>query len=203
MFTTMVPLSAHGGKPIVVRDLDGDGEPEIVLDFFWGGAHCCSWSRIYRWDAGAGDYRSLAHSWGDLGYRLRDLDGDGHIELVSADDRFAYAFASFADSSFPVEILAYRAGRLVETTRSFPALVRTDASRQWALFRHARGHRAVRGVLAAWAADECLLRHCGTAFAKLRRLGAALSSPLEMDRTSSTNYLRSLRAFLRKTGYER
>lgn len=203
MFTTMLPLSAHGGKPVVVRDLDGDGEPEVLLDFFWGGAHCCWWSRLYRWSAEPGRYRGFAHLWGDLSYRIRDLDGDGHAELVTGDDRFAYAFASFADSGFPVRIFTYRDGRLRETTRTYPGLVREDAARQWSLFRRARGRRAVRGVLAAWTADECLLGRCGTAFARLRRLGAALSSRLEQERTSNAAYLQKLRAFLRETGYER
>jgi hypothetical protein len=31
-----------------VRDLDGDGEPEVLVDFYWGGVHCCFYTDVYR-----------------------------------------------------------------------------------------------------------------------------------------------------------
>ena len=44
-----------------VMDLNGDGEPEILLDLFTGGAHCCSYSRIYQFDPIYGDYTWIEH----------------------------------------------------------------------------------------------------------------------------------------------
>ena len=48
------PYCAPGGlggrDSVAVRDLDGDGEPEVILDLYTGGAHCCFVSRFYRWD---------------------------------------------------------------------------------------------------------------------------------------------------------
>src|SRR5436190_4683039 len=87
-------LGRDAPQRIRARDLDGDGEPEVVVDLYTGGAHCCFYSRIYRYAQPS--YVALRHDWGDLGYRLRDLDHDGVPELVSADDRFAYAFTAYA-----------------------------------------------------------------------------------------------------------
>ncbi len=97
--------------------------------------------------------------WGDPSYALRDLNGDGVPELVSADDRFAYAFTSYAGSALPVQAWRYRAGHMTDVTRSFPALVRKDAAMLWKGYeQEPTGEDVdVRGVLAAWMADQYLL----------------------------------------------
>ncbi len=38
--------SAHA--PLQVVDLDGDGEPEVLVDAYTGGAHCCALTEILR-----------------------------------------------------------------------------------------------------------------------------------------------------------
>jgi len=59
-------------------------------------------------------------------------------------------------------------------------------------------------VLAAWAADECLLDRCASAFATLSRRRSTFSSELDVqDSGPADGYLRHLRAFLRRTGYLR
>jgi hypothetical protein len=186
-----------GGKSITIRDLDGDGEPELLLDFWTGGAHCCVWTRVYHWDAAASTYVSDVHWWGDLGYSIADL-GSGEPSFVSGDDRFAYAFASFAGSGFPIQIWSYRAGRLTDATASYRPLVARDADRQWRYYRSARKQRVeVRGVLAAWAADECRLDHGRSALPWLR----AHSFVLGGFDGSTASYLRQLPTQLRRWGY--
>ena len=37
-------------RPLTVRDLDGDGEPEVLVDLYTGGAHCCFYTVILRFD---------------------------------------------------------------------------------------------------------------------------------------------------------
>ena len=196
------PEAMHGGKATTVRDLDGDGEPEILLDFYSGAAHCCFWSRFYRWDDTTRRYVTLAHLWGNIPrYRFVDLDGDRHREFVSADDRFGYAFTSFAGSTFPLRICTYRAGRLVDTTRAYPALIARDAATQWRWYRDARRTRGeVFGPLAAWAADQSLLGRGEAAFAQLRRLSRAGALD-DQAWGSAAEYLRQLRMFLRRTGH--
>jgi hypothetical protein len=189
-------------RTITLRDLDGDGEPEILLEFWYGGAHCCFWTRIYRWDESRGSYLNIAHVWGNVDYRLADLHHAGRLELVTADDRFAYAFTSFAGSGFPIQIWDYRGGRLVNTTRAYPDAIARDAALQWRWYGQARRRGwEVRGLLAAWAADECLVGHGATALAWLQRHRFVLSAPDEQSSGSPRAYLKSLRVFLRRTGY--
>lgn len=202
-FDHLRPVSQPGRKPISLLDLDGDHEPEVVLDFSWGGAHCCFWSRLYRWDAARRTYRSFRHLWGNVLYRFDDLERDGYRELVASDDRFAYEFTSFAESTLPLQIWTYRPARLVDATRAYPARIAADAQRQWNAYRSARGRRSVRGVLAAWTAEECLLDRCAEAFETLRGISQTFSRPHGAEAGSADAYLRHLRSFLRRTGYLR
>jgi hypothetical protein len=189
-------------KSIFARDLDGDGEPEVFLSLYWGGAHCCYFTYLYRYLASG--YQRLYHLWGDPGYRLRDLNRDGKLEFVGADYRFAYEFTDFADSLFPLQVWRYGSGRFVNVTRRFPASIRGDAVRAWRLYLGRAGHHGnVYGILAAWAADECLVNRCGKAFTRLRAIkahGRLQGGGLD---EKPAQYLIHLRRFLQRTGYVR
>jgi hypothetical protein len=192
-------------KSVAIRDLDLDGEPEVILDLYWGGAHCCFWTDIYRYDGSRDSYELLPHLWGDVFYKLGDADGDGRsVELISKDGRFAYEFTSFADSSFPVQIWAYGGGRLVDVTRRYKAAIAKDAATQWSRYLSYLKSRGVRGFLAAWAADKCLLNQCNDAFNRLKQLAATsrLTGPYD-DAVKPDQYLTQLRRFLQKAGYWR
>ena len=153
-----------------MRDLDGDGEPEVLVDVSTGGAHCCAVSWVLRWDGAT--YAAVAHNWGDAAYRLQDVDGDGAPEFRSADTRFAYAFTAYAFSGFPVMTLAYRQGVFRDVTRRHEALVRQDARRQMREYRKRRSGRFSLGVLAAWTADQYLLGKRGRRTGSWRRNAA-------------------------------
>jgi hypothetical protein len=62
-------------------------------------------------------------------WELRDLDGDGRPELDSWDGRWAYWGGSYGFSGFPAQIWAFRAGTLVDVTRTFPVEVTKDQTR--------------------------------------------------------------------------
>lgn len=55
-------IAKENQLPIV--DLDGDKEPEVIADFFTGGAHCCTYSLIYRFDKSRQQYTKINHAWG-------------------------------------------------------------------------------------------------------------------------------------------
>jgi hypothetical protein len=160
------------GKPqdsiLQVADVDADGEPEVLVDVYTGGAHCCQLIRVLTW-TGAG-YRTRDVFGGDAGYTLRDADGDGRPELVGYDPRFSGAFTAFAASGFPAQVLQITAGEVADVTVRFRALVRRDAKEWRKELRKAERRRYdVRGLLAAYVADEY-------------RLGAAATARRELDR---------------------
>jgi len=140
---------------VKVADLDADGEPEVLVDTFSGGAHCCLTARLLTFD-GTG-YTPKDVSYGDVGYALKDADGDGRPELVGYDPRFSAVFTAFAASAFPPQVLQVQKGTTVDVTRRFPSLVRADAKRRLADLRKARRGDDVRGILAAYVADQYLL----------------------------------------------
>jgi hypothetical protein len=74
-----VPAGAlEDSDTVRLRDLDADGEPEVLVDVFTGGAHCCFATEILRFDGSS--YRARSRNWADSGYRLADLDHDGRPE---------------------------------------------------------------------------------------------------------------------------
>jgi hypothetical protein len=197
------PGAGTGKKSLVVRDLDGDGEPEVLVKLFSGGAHCCTLSAIYRHVATG--YSPSTHNWADTGFRIRNLGGDARPEFLSADARFAFLYSSYADSGFPIRILRFKAGKLSSVTRRFPRLIRKDLGRQKRKFRRLRrGDTSPRGALAAVVADQYLLKHRKAArrslIAALRR--GDLSKRGELDTPPYKRaYIRSLRRFLKRKHY--
>jgi hypothetical protein len=188
-----------GGKAIRLARLDAGNDPYGLVDLYTGGAHCCWISIVLPTTGGAA--RPLVHDWGDPSYRLKDLDGDGVPEFLTADDHFAYAFTSFAGSGFPIQVRRLEGGRLKDVTREFPALVRADA-RQWLAFyrrERKRPQAEVRGFLAAYVADEYLL---GTPDAGWAVVDEAVRKG-ELDAPGSTGaaYARQLSHMLDSLGY--
>ena len=188
-----------------LRDLDGDGEPEVVLSLDSDGAHCCAWMRVYRYDP-AGRYVPVTHFWGNTSSSpaIVDLDGDGRPEFVSTDDRFAYDFNGYAGSVRPIQIWSFARGRFDDVTRDHPGAVRADAARLWRLY--VKDRRALpgsaRGLLPAWAAELFLLGEGARADAELRRAGELgyLAPAVDGPRTPAA-YVAAVKRLLRRTGY--
>ena len=197
-----MPGGGMEADSIAVRDLAGDGEPEVLLDLYTGGAHCCVKTRLY-WFDGSG-YRSLVHDWGDLGYRLRDIGRSPAPEFVSGDARFSFAFASFAGTVFPFRAWSFGDGALRDVTRSFPRRTRADAARAFRLYRKAirTGRFEARGAIAAWAADRYLLGHRAATLRRLRALAHRHALPGDVPRSQAA-FVRRLDRTLRRWGYAR
>jgi hypothetical protein len=154
-----IVVEDDGGDPatsaVKVADLDADGEPEVLVDTFSGGAHCCVTARLLTWN-GTG-YTPKDISYGDVGYSLKDANGDGRPELVGYDPRFSAVFTAFAGSAFPPQILQVDHGTTVDVTRAFPSVVAADARLRLRDLRKAKRSDDVRGILAAYVADQYLL----------------------------------------------
>ena len=186
-----------------VDDLDADGEPEVLFDVYSGGAHCCVTTRFFTYRPQSNSYRrARSQYWGNAGYEVEDLDGDGRLELSGRDDVFAFAFSSYAASAFPPKILRYErnagsgTSTLTDVTRRFPAVIRADAARLLRKIRRAqavRGLFEIQGAIAAYVGDQYLLGRGSVGkveLARARRRG--LTTP-----GFETRLLR----FLRRTGY--
>ncbi len=195
-------------KSVFVRDLDGDGEPEVFLNLYWGGAHCCWWTRIYTYSAARDTYVPRNHWWGEgrayYGFRgsLRDLDGDGRPEFSGRDDRFMELSYFSVD---PIRIWSYRSGVMRDVTRRHPRQVVRDANRLMSFYPEARREKWVRELLASWAADQYLLGRGEVAervLAKALRRGELEGEPYERPRSGKA-WIAVLKRFLRKTGYIR
>lgn len=199
-------LFTGGQNPLTIRDLDFDREPEVLLDLYTGGAHCCSYTLMFRYRPKLRDYRRIVGFWGNVGYRLLDIDRDGRPELVSADDRFSYAFAPYAASVQPLQIWHYDRARLVDVTDSFRGLVEKEAARLWQSYLAVRRSQypEVRGILAAYLAD---LYRLGMQDEGWRRIDEALkrrelgTGGAQDGWPAGRSYVRMLRAFLHQTGY--
>jgi hypothetical protein len=196
------PYCAPGGfadrGSVFADDLDGDGEPEVMVDLFTGGAHCCLVTRFYRWDGAA--YVPAERNFHDPGYRIADLDGDGIKEIVTSDWRFGYSFTAFAFSLMPVRIYHLRAGSWQLVTTQFPDEIRKDAKANWRLFQKAGRQDEPRGAVAAWAADQLMLGHGTHARHTLDRLARAGRLHGSFP-TSQRKFVRNLLRFLAKRGY--
>jgi hypothetical protein len=188
--------------PLQVLDLDGDGEPEVVIDAFTGGAHCCTLAEVFRFDGAA--YKRLEVGWGSGGYKLVDLDHDGRPELSGYDVAFEDAFSSHAASFEPPVALKYdpaaKSG-FRDVTRSFPALVRKNAKEALHALRSARRqHYETLGIVSAYVADLYLLgrgREVRGYLVRARKRGDLRTISGRAPRSFESKLLK----FLHKNGY--
>jgi hypothetical protein len=204
-----IPFGYDTGDPsLFVKDLNGDGKPEVLLNLTSGGNICCRYTIVYGRTA-QGMYRGTLITWIDQGAipPLRDLRDDGSLQYVSSDGRFRYRFGCGACTPYPIQIWSLRNGQFIDVTRGFPRLVMSDAAWLYRRLRQAArtsgGDKEwVRGALAAYVADECSLRrpnagwrvfdlaaHAGW----LTDVNSTLPYPVSRFRRDLRNFLRRLR----------
>jgi hypothetical protein len=189
------PSGFKGDPPLRVLDLDGGGEPEVVYSAYTGGAHCCSIAQVYRLNANVTGYTAIELNFGDPGFDVQDLGGDGKQEFVSRDDAFAYRFTAYAFSGLPVLIMRYTGTSFVDVTSAFPALVRKDARLWRGRYNRTRNRNdgIQRGPASAWAADQYRLA---------KRAGALRFLRAEVRRGHlKRRFVKNLDKFLLKRGY--
>lgn len=205
-------LSGDPADPELLRvtDLDLDGEPEVLLRTYTGGAHCCFVADVLVYQPATGGYAVVTRDFGDAGWQLTDLEDDLRFEFVGADARFGYRFTAFAYSGMPIQIFRFTGGAFKNVSKTYPARLRADARSWKRLIKRGlkRGKRRsgadLRGFYAAWTADMCRL---GQARAARRELNmAARRKWLNTDTANDIGkrgraYVKDLFAFLKRTGY--
>lgn len=105
------------GQAYVGVGRDPRGGLFILFQTYTGGAHCCNYEQVVLVEARR--FRRVALGNFDMempGDFPTDVDGDGRIDFVRLDNRFFYAFASFAGSVAPPQILNIVGGRAVDVS---------------------------------------------------------------------------------------
>lgn len=187
------PGALGEGRSIRLHELDGDRDPEVVVDLFSGGANCCLTTLIYRYRAKGDTYVPLSLRLGRYGYSLRNLDRKGPVEIVATDVRLAGAFGVPTVAAVaPIRIFQLDRDGLTDATRAFPTEVRKDLRvlrREYRRFVRQKAPR--KGILAALAADYITLNDERGAARTLRRV----------DVLYGREFGKRLRSFLARRGY--
>ncbi|MGK7933019.1 MAG: serine protease [Microcystaceae cyanobacterium] len=97
-------------KPTLkVIDLDNDQEPEIIVDIQYKNESCLydTLSYIYRFNQENNKYDKLIeHKWENVPfYDLKDIDGDGNLEIKTFDGRFSCTLTEKYDTYQQREML--------------------------------------------------------------------------------------------------
>lgn len=100
-------------------DLTGNGVPDLFIEGYSMGAHCCF--EYHLFELGAEGLKLLWHGFtADAGAVLKDLDGDGEAEIITADMSYAYQFCSFASSPAPLVVLDQVGEQYMVANVNFP-----------------------------------------------------------------------------------
>ena len=87
------------------NDLDGDGQPDLHVSSFSGGAHCCTTHYVIKLKPKAVAKLAVYPANNVGGGDFLEIPGRKTPIMVTADDSSAYGFAPYANSYFPAVIL--------------------------------------------------------------------------------------------------
>jgi hypothetical protein len=184
-----------------VLDIESDGQPDVILELYTGGASCCLVDQVFSFDPGVMTYIKSEHDFLTAGASIAKLGGSWRF--VSADGHFLCAFTDCADSGEPIQIWKFGGRRqFFDVTRNYPGLISRDAAKWMRLFKHHVANGV--GLIAPWAADEELLGHNALVQSTLK--GLAAKGELRAGRLSGQptgqRFIAALNKLLRKLGYE-
>lgn len=158
-FEADTDIDRLGIKVTLRRLVPGLEVPQVVLQGYTGGAHCCTYTvALVGGQEGAWKAIGFGRLDGDVGYAYLDPARDGSTLLVSAAEEFNYRFASHAGSYAPNRIQALVDGKLGDVTRKprFLPFLRAELRRMEASWRTNPGGER-NGYLAAWVAQKALV----------------------------------------------
>jgi hypothetical protein len=111
-----------------LRDINGDGWPELIFSDYSGGAHCCTSVLIVSLRP-KGPVVIFDEALGSTDVTISDLDGDGRREITRT-VLAEYALGSFATGSYGLEAIYSAAsdGAYRPNTRAFPSILANSLS---------------------------------------------------------------------------
>jgi hypothetical protein len=156
---------------VEVVELEPGSSPNVVLNLFSAGAHCCFFTQVFSLDPGTMTYSKEWHDFGNPGAELEQEPGlagePAQRVFITNDNNFYYTFTDYADSGAPIQIYRFFHGKFADVTRNYPSLIEKQAAQLWSAFTH--DHRNGNGFIAAWAADEDLLGNFELAQSRLKQ----------------------------------
>jgi len=105
------------------RDITGNGQPDLLISEWLGGANCCLILHIFEIGASLRKIAEIDAEFGDQGPHFVQLTKGPGYQVQIYDWAFANWHSDFADSPAPKVILRYHDGDY----RLAPDLMRTDA----------------------------------------------------------------------------
>ncbi len=143
--------------------------PQVVMTAFTGGAHCCTITKIATAQGPDAWHVLDADQLDGEGYQFADIDNDGAKELISFDNSFLYAFASYADSYAPTRIAKLRGSKLADVTDEprYRGFLRRKVD---AMEADARKHPHLwhsNGFLGGWVAAKSLVGQFDNAWRRM------------------------------------
>ena len=192
-----------GNRPsIAVRNLD-EGKPEVLIDFYTGGAYCCWLTVVFR---PSGDtYARSSHNWGPKRQRVVDLGG-GPPEFLSHDDSFLKPYGCNFCWRYLPHVWRFDGGEFRDVTHRFPAQVRPRSRKlRRRYFRASEQGDDVKPLLAPYVATTYLLGEPRRGWRLVRRAlrrGELVNHRGRYDFCPcGDRYPKHLRHFLREQGY--
>jgi hypothetical protein len=185
-----------------VRDLDGDGEPEVIYRADSGYPQCCVITQVYWLLADGSRYVTIDHDFG-RGFVLKQLGSDPGTEFVSSDVAFVQFRVASGNEALPLSIWRYERLRFTDVTRRFPRQLRREAREFWQGYLKVRRDRDGAWVsqVAGWAADRYRL---GRRAEALRVLGREADRAYMRGTTlPGRKFIRYIDTYLRQNGYSR
>jgi serine protease Do len=144
--------------------------PQVVVTNYTGGAHCCTNTWILSRDTEQAAWsKTRAENLDGDGYWYEDVDGDGALEMLSVDNKFLYAFDSYAGSVAPIKIAKFQNGKfddVSETPTMHSRLVQDLAGIEFEAKTRPESWRQ-NGFLAGWVASKIRLGEGDAAWKKV------------------------------------
>lgn len=121
-------------------DITADGQPELIVNEYSGGAHCCFTTRVFQFQPAL--TRLLESIPSNCPGQFEDIRADGVPEFLTCDDRWAYRYCAFAMSPLPLVVLEYREGQgYVNASARYPEKFTEETDRLLALAESASSNQ--------------------------------------------------------------
>lgn len=192
--------------------------PDVILEGFTGGAHCCQEPVFYSFDTARKSYAkvidltspksTISVAWDDNG-GFEPMKVGGQILLRTEDDHFAYAFGCYACTPMPIRLDSFGEGGLTDVTGHYPSIVGKEVAQLKELsMSQATGEKHTGegpfGPLAAFVADDCALGRGAQAWSiveDLQKEGKLRNGLFYANTLTKGSFVTKLKAFLVKGAY--